>query len=227
MSNENKKTESTKPFEAGEIESIALPHFIKGDAGMLQVTSLAPKSMPAEKVAKMPVSIVEWIHRDKLHGNNYNPNHVAIPELDLLERSIVEDGWTQPIVITAENEIVDGFHRWTVSGRAAVYELTDGHVPCVRMTGKSTHDRMMATIRHNRARGQHQVLKMADIVGELTRNGHSTEELEERLGMDEEEVDRLSDEASMPDRVSRDNDGFNSAWAPKAYDDGETSGGEG
>ncbi len=222
MSNENSKAESETPFEAGEDFVVR-----KGEATVtppnLQSLALTIEGdkIPMDKwkaMAKCPVSAVVWTHRDKLRGNSYNPNHVAIPELDLLERSIVEDGWTQPIVITKDYEIVDGYHRWTVSGRAAVYDITGGFVPVVVMEDKPLADRMMATIRHNRARGQHTVLGMADIVGELTRNGHTVEELEERLGMEAEEIDRLTDEAGLPDRATRDHQDFNKGWTTKAQD---------
>src|SRR5207247_3266021 len=111
-----------------------------------------------------PINAVSWLHRDQLKPNNYNPNHVAPPEMELLKISILEDGWTQPIVINADMEIVDGYHRWLVSGIVAVYRLTKGLVPVVKLERKNEASQKMSTIRHNRARGTHAVLDMAKIV---------------------------------------------------------------
>jgi ParB-like chromosome segregation protein Spo0J len=161
-----------------------------------------------------PVNNVEWIHRDCLRANSYNPNHVAPPEMRLLRISILEDGWTQPLVVretdrVAEYEIVDGFHRYTVSGESAIYAMTGGRVPCVVLV---PDDPEMSTIRHNRARGQHEVLKMADIVSTLLARGISAQEIERRLQMEDEEVSRLADRGNMVKRGSRET--FNAGWVP-------------
>ena len=167
-----------------------------------------------------PISQVIWINRDLLRANDYNPNHVAPPELRLLATSIREDGWTQPIVVReAEEEadgtcyeIVDGFHRWTVSGRFAdVKAMTDGFVPCVIVTPDPAHQRM-STIRHNRARGKHHVVKMADIVDTLKAEGLSDAEMRERLGMEQDEVERLAQRGSMIERGAADE--FGDSWRP-------------
>ena len=102
---------------------------------------------------KQPLDKIIWIDREKLKANNYNPNKVAPPELKLLKISILEDGWTQPIVINDDFTIVDGFHRWTLSGHKEINSLTGGLVPVVILEGKSSNDKKLATIRHNRARG--------------------------------------------------------------------------
>lgn len=167
------------------------------------------------KTPDQPISNVQWISRDLLDGNDYNPNHVAPPELRLLEQSIVESGWTQPIVVRPEGdryEIVDGFHRWTVSGRPALMKMTNGLVPVVVINPDPAHQRM-ATIRHNRARGKHAVVKMADIVATLVEEMDvSPEELGKRLGMDSEEVSRLLMRGSMIERGAK--DGFSDSWKP-------------
>ena len=171
--------------------------------------------MPKGKDAQ-PVSSVQWIDRELLHANGYNPNHVAPEEMKLLETSIWEDGWTQPIVIRADYEIVDGFHRWTASGRPRLQKMTRGLVPVVFLSDeRSAADQQMSTVRHNRARGRHGVVPMAHIVRSLKEeHGLTIEEICDRLGMEDEEVERLLDQAGMPTRLKRDNPDFNKAWEP-------------
>lgn len=164
---------------------------------------------------KQPISNVEWVDPSTLHANDYNPNHVFPVEMELLKLSILEDGWTQPIVARHDGEIVDGFHRWTLgSTDPEIQALTGGLVPVVRIESKkSRSDQMMATIRHNRARGSHHVLKMADIVRELIdEQGLSFEEVGRRLGMEIEEVDRLYDRGGMTERGSRAE--LSKGWVP-------------
>ena len=159
-----------------------------------------------------PVSNVEWRDPGELRANNYNPNHVAKPEMALLKQSILEDGWTQPIVAMPDGEIVDGFHRWTLgSTDADVQALTGGMVPVVTIHPDKAQQ-MMATIRHNRARGAHAVLKMADIVASLVDEGCSPEEIERRVGMDPEEVRRMLVRGSKKELSGGDQMG--SAWKP-------------
>lgn len=161
-----------------------------------------------------PLNNVQWVPRDTLRANSYNPNSVAPPELDLLKISIMEDGWTQPIVARADKEIVDGFHRWTVSGDPDISEMTGGLVPVVFLDDDvSKEHQMMSTIRHNRARGNHAVLKMADIVRGMLEKGLSYEEIQKRLQMEYEEVDRLADQSGMVGRVGSKGD-FGGGWVP-------------
>ena len=168
------------------------------------------------KTDKQPLNKIEWIDRDKLKPNNYNPNKVAPPELKLLKTSILEDGWTQPIVINQDYTIVDGFHRWTVSGHKEINALTDNLVPVVFVKPKDKAQQQMATIRHNRARGTHGVLEMSDIVTDMVENqGLEGEEIMERLGMEKEEVVRLLFKSGIPkSEVFKDQD-FSMAWAPR------------
>lgn len=165
---------------------------------------------------RCPLTRVEWVHRDELHANGYNPNHVAPTERELLITSILEDGWTQPIVRRSDNEIVDGFHRWTVSSNKRLMERFGPYVPVVTLSDEKTlADQMLSTIRHNRARGVHGVRPMANIVRELVNeHGMDYAEIERRAGMEHEEVDRLHDHAGMPERVSRTVGGFGQAWVP-------------
>jgi len=167
---------------------------------------------------QQPIANVEWVDPTTLRANAYNPNHVAKTEMKLLKQSIMEDGWTQPIVARPDGEIVDGFHRWTLgSTDKDIQAMTGGVVPVVRVTPDPAQQRM-STIRHNRARGAHAVLKMADIVTELIDLGCSPEEIEKRVGMEAEEVKRLM--AHGKKTVLRGEGDFSEAWkpAPKEYD---------
>lgn len=164
---------------------------------------------------EQPVNNVIWLDRRLLKANAYNPNHIAPPELELLKVSILEDGWTQPIVIRPDFEIVDGFHRWMISDDQEIWTMTDGMVPVVilpEVEGDLSHQ-MMSTIRHNRARGSHYVLRMADIVATLLADGAIKEkDLIVRLGMEQDEITRLKDRGNMLKRGSA--NGFNQGWVP-------------
>lgn len=162
---------------------------------------------------RQPVSQVRWVPRGQLRANSYNPNAVAPPELELLRLSILEDGWTQPIVVLADNTIIDGFHRWTVSADPKVRALTGGLVPVVVVDVDPVH-RMMSTIRHNRARGTHAVLKMAEIVRGMVEAGLEAGEICRRLGMEDEELERLLDRSGMTVRGTAGVNGFGRAWVP-------------
>ena len=167
-----------------------------------------------------PLSDVRWVDPTTLHANDYNPNNVFPVEMRLLKTSILEDGWTQPIVARTDGEIVDGFHRWTLgSTDADIQAISGGLVPVVRINDdRSKADQRMSTIRHNRARGSHHVVKMADIVCTLINDeGVSEEEVQKRLGMDEEEVIRLLDHGNMLRRGAAEK--FSKAWVP-SYDRG-------
>ncbi|GAG29595.1 unnamed protein product, partial [marine sediment metagenome] len=163
---------------------------------------------------KHPIERVEWVNPDALHANDYNPNTVFSPELKLLKESLLQDGWTTPLVITYEMEIVDGFHRWTLAtGDEEVRALAGGLVPVVYLEKVSRGGQIMATVRHNRARGVHGVLKMADLVRELIDEQGMTEiQVQKFLGMGHEEVDRLYDRGGMTERGAGDE--FGKAWVP-------------
>tara|TARA_R110000787_G_scaffold100060_1_gene204880 strand:+ start:4531 stop:5028 length:498 start_codon:yes stop_codon:yes gene_type:complete len=164
---------------------------------------------------KQPLDKIQWIDREELSANNYNPNRVAPPELKLLKISIIEDGWTQPIVINPDKTIVDGFHRWTVSGHKEIFALTKGKVPVVTITPKNKSDQQMATIRHNRARGTHGVLEMSNIVTDMVAQGVSGKEIIKRLGMEKEEVVRLLFRAGIPKSEVFKEKEFSKSWTPK------------
>ena len=145
-----------------------------------------------------PVEFVEWVPMAGVEANDYNPNAVAPPEMELLKLSIMADGFTQPIVTNEEDSrrvVIDGFHRNRV-GRESdeVRDRIHGYLPVVQIRGGRTdrEDRMASTIRHNRARGKHQVEAMSDIVLELRRRNWSDNKISKELGMDPDEVLRLA-----------------------------------
>lgn len=147
---------------------------------------------------EQPVDCVLWIKQDEITANDYNPNNVAPPEKRLLCRSLEMDGFTQPIVVTESDaqhyEIVDGFHRHEMgSNRAILKRQLKGYLPvtCLRKARQKKGDRMAATIRHNRARGRHQIHAMSDIVRELVQLGWDDAKIGQELGMDSDEVLRL------------------------------------
>ncbi|MBM7356508.1 IbrB-like domain-containing protein [Lelliottia amnigena] len=147
---------------------------------------------------EQPVDCVLWIKQDAITANDYNPNNVAPPEKKLLCKSLELDGFTQPIVVTENDphhyEIVDGFHRHEIgTHRAALKRQLKGYLPvtCLRKERKDKIDRMAATIRHNRARGRHQINAMSEIVRELVLLGWDETKIGTELGMDSDEVLRL------------------------------------
>jgi ParB-like chromosome segregation protein Spo0J len=145
-----------------------------------------------------PVDFVKWVKSGDVVANDYNPNSVAPPEMELLRISIVSDGYTQPIVANAENDtlvVVDGFHRNRVGKECKdVVARLNGYLPIVQIRNEQAGvpDRMAATIRHNRARGKHRVEAMSEIVLELKRRNWSDEKIGRELGMDPDEVLRLT-----------------------------------
>lgn len=162
-------------------------------------------------IDRQPIATLEWLPPSALHANDYNPNKVARPEMALLRLSLLENGWTQPIVAREDGEIVDGFHRWTLASRDAdIAALADGLVPVVRLRGIDAASQRMATIRHNRARGSHLVVRMADIVADLAHLGVEPDEIGRRLGMEAEEVRRLLYRGAMTDGTGE----FSRGWAP-------------
>jgi len=144
-----------------------------------------------------PVDCVQWISAAEVGANDYNPNSVAPPEMKLLEHSITEDGYTQPIVAWKNGEayeVVDGFHRHRVGRESVtVKSRVHGYLPLAIINDSrlDRSDRIAATIRHNRARGKHKVEAMSDIVIELKRRNWSDERIGKELGMDADEVLRL------------------------------------
>lgn len=140
-----------------------------------------------------PLSSLQWIDRTMLRANDYNPNKVSEENLQLLTQSILTNGWTLPIVVRPDYTIIDGFHRWTVSGREPLLSKLGGKVPVVIVDhhGDESAD-VYGTITHNRARGTHLLEPMKAIVKKLLAEGKSVQEIGKELGMRPEEIFRLS-----------------------------------
>lgn len=139
-----------------------------------------------------PVSNVHIVDRDSLIPNNYNPNKVIRNTLDLLVESILNNGWTLPIVCRNDYTIVDGFHRWMVSGEEPLLSKLNGKVPVVFVSYEDDDEGVYGTITHNRARGVHLLEPMEKLVQRLLKNGKTVLEVSKHLGMKEEEIYRLS-----------------------------------
>ena len=143
-----------------------------------------------------PVYNVLRVHIDKIQANDYNPNAVAPPEMELLEKSIWEDGYTQPVVTFYDKEndkyiVVDGFHRYCILKTSQrVKDREQDHLPVV-VIDKALGDRMASTIRHNRARGTHSIELMSTIVSELVEMGKGDRWICDHIGMSVDELLRL------------------------------------
>lgn len=140
-----------------------------------------------------PLDSLQWVDRNRLTANDYNPNRVTEDNLQLLIQSILTNGWTLPIVVRPDYTIIDGFHRWTVAGREPLKSLLGGKVPVVIVAHDSEADDMFGTITHNRARGTHLLEPMKAIVQKLIAEGKTVQEISKQMGMKPEEVFRLSD----------------------------------
>ena len=140
-----------------------------------------------------PLSTLEWVDRDKLRPNDYNPNKVSRENLKLLTQSILTNGWTLPIVVRPDYTIIDGFHRWTVAGEEPLRSMLDGKVPVVKVKHEDQSEDIYGTVTHNRARGTHLLEPMKAIVKRVLVEGKTVDEIGKQLGMKPEEVFRLSD----------------------------------
>lgn len=163
-----------------------------------------------------PVDCVQWVKAENVQANDYNPNTVAPPEMKLLELSILEDGYTQPIVSWINKdkfEVVDGFHRSRVGKESEVIaKRIQGYLPVVVANSSRTEkgDRIAATVRHNRARGKHRIDGMSDIVIELKRRNWSDKKIAKQLGMDADEVLRLTQITGLAEMFA--DAEFSQAW---------------
>ncbi len=218
MSNETNKQEN------GALKHTTGMVTAGGNGKLLQTCPI--DGVLADRLFRQPVSHPKWVHRDELSANLYNPNKMAPPEMKLLKESIINDGWLFPICVLPKEvhiegltdnanqdkyTIIDGFHRYTISGDKDVMKLTDGYVPVVFPTGD---DVMATTVRMNRVKGTHTVLGMADIVKKLIDDGKDLKYIMTRFGMEKEEVVRLAASKGIPASDIIVESEFSKAWVP-------------
>lgn len=167
-----------------------------------------------------PVDCVLWVRNDTVYANDYNPNSVAPPEMELLRLSISNDGYTQPIVsmdnFNGTREVIDGFHRNRVGKECEdIQKRVHGYLPVVtiRESQSDKNNRVASTIRHNRARGKHKVESMSEIVVDLKKRNWSDEKISKELGMDRDEVLRLCQISGLTELFA--DAEFSIAWTPE------------
>ncbi|MDK7224091.1 ParB/RepB/Spo0J family partition protein [Proteus mirabilis] len=171
-----------------------------------------------------PIDCVLWIKRQQIIANDYNPNVMSPTEKRLLETSLVKDGYTQPVVVLpiqqsknkpSQWQVVDGYHRYLLSKKNSLNKRINGYLPITILDVEShtMADQMAATIRHNRARGQHQVAAMSDIVRDLSRLGWNDQKIGDELGMSQDEVLRLKQISGLAELFSEHD--FSEAWTVK------------
>ena len=171
-----------------------------------------------------PIDCVLWIKRQQIIANDYNPNVMSPTEKRLLETSLVKDGYTQPVVVLpiqqsknkpSQWQVVDGYHRYLLSKKNSLNKRINGYLPITVLDVEShtMADQMAATIRHNRARGQHQVAAMSDIVRDLSRLGWNDQKIGDELGMSQDEVLRLKQISGLAELFSEHD--FSEAWTVK------------
>lgn len=175
-----------------------------------------------------PVDCVTWVIGEDVVANDYNPNAVAPPEMELLAHSIMSDGYTQPVV-TWDNgdniEVIDGFHRNRVSKEnKEVRDRIHGYLPIVSIKEdrEGKNDRIASTIRHNRARGKHQIESMSDIVVDLKKRNWSPKKIGKELGMDQDEVLRLVQITGLAEMFA--DRSFSEAWEAETLTDADYEG---
>lgn len=177
-------------------------------------------------LAAEPVDCIIWVKSAEVVANAYNPNSVAPPEMELLKTSILQDGYTQPIVTWEHDshfEVVDGFHRNRVGKECEeVSTRLHGYLPVtvINNTREGLGDRMVSTVRHNRARGKHNVDSMSDIVVELKRRNWTDNKITKELGMDVDEVLRLCQVSGLTEMFK--NVDFSKSWEVAPRDDSDT-----
>ena len=218
MKHEKERTSSMK-FDLDEI--VGLPLDEKVDI-INQIKIALHKISPH---AKEPVDCVIWVKSATVRSNDYNPNSVAPPEMALLQQSILQDGYTQPIVgwDTGDGiEVVDGFHRNRVGKESSeISQRVLGYLPMVIINDdrQDISDRMASTIRHNRARGKHGVDSMSEIVVELKKRNWSDEKIRKQLGMDSDEILRLCQISGLTELFA--NVDYSTAWEVESFNSEE------
>lgn len=154
-----------------------------------------------------PIETIQWIDPNTLSANDYNPNVVFTKEMQLLEFSLKKQGWIQPLLITKELVIIDGFHRHTIAKRNGWL------VPCAVLDINDV-DRRLLTVRINRAKGSHIAVRMSDLIKGLLAEGVSVEYIAKEIGADKDEVNLLS-KNDVFEKFELDNHQYSKSWIPK------------
>lgn len=190
---------------------------LSGDELIDQINAMREAIHEYSPFKTEPVDFVRWVKNDAVYANDYNPNSVAPPEMELLRLSIDADGYTQPIVSMPDPdgryEVIDGFHRHRVGKEMPdIQARVHGYLPlvCIRESQTDKTDRMASTIRHNRARGKHRVEAMSDIVIELKKRNWTDEKIAKNLGMEPDEVLRLCQISGIAELFS--DQEFSQSW---------------
>lgn len=167
------------------------------------------------RIEEMPISTVQWVDVSKLQANDYNPNYVQKPEMELLKFSILKQGWIQPILVTQDYVIIDGFHRASIAkADKEVAAMTGGKVPVVVMD-MTEPERMLLTIRINRAKGNHAAVKMADIIHQLVNDyGISIKTICTEIGAKKDEIELLMLDDVFKKYEIDENSKYSKAWYP-------------
>lgn len=204
-------------YEIGKLIELMPNHTT--DEIIYMTNEVKKKLHSVSPLSNEPVDCVLWVSQEDVEANDYNPNSVAPPEMELLKLSIEADGYTQPVVTMLQDqssnkrEVIDGFHRNRVGKECeSVKQRVLGYLPVVTINSDRTDkaDRMAATVRHNRARGKHSVTAMSDIVMELKRRNWTDEKISKHLGMDADEVLRLYQITGLAETFK--NKEFSEAW---------------
>ena len=167
------------------------------------------------KIEEMPISNIQWVDVNKLTANDYNPNVVFPKEMELLKLSILKNGWIQPILVTHEYVIIDGFHRASLAkADKKVNALTGGKVPVVIME-LNEPERMLLTIRINRAKGSHIAIKMSDLIKKVVNDyGMPIDEICRQIGATKDEVELLlMDDVFKKFDITKETK-YSRAWVP-------------
>ena len=194
------------------------------DETMEAINEIRKKLHNISPMRHEPVDLVLWIKNENVYSNDYNPNSVAPPEMELLRLSISADGYTQPIVTMPDEdgkrEVIDGFHRNRVGKECNdIQERVHGYLPVVTINTdrEDKGDRMASTIRHNRARGKHKVDAMSEIVVDLKKRNWSDQRIAKQLGMDPDEVVRLCQISGLAEMFKGHE--FSEAWEIEKIDE--------
>ena len=168
------------------------------------------------EIEDMPISNTVWVDVNKLQANDYNPNVVLTKEMELLGLSILKNGWIQPVLIIDDYTIIDGFHRSTlVKENKSINKLTNGKVPCV-MLNITPPQRMLLTIRINRAKGNHIAYKMHDVIDKLVNEYNiPLDTIAKEIGANKDEIDLLLQENVFTNKNIDEETRYTQAWIPQ------------